>query len=57
MLDFVFLRLLSISIPAVISDRNNYGSEFLTMGWQHPSFSGCPVFLLEMGSTSSLSPL
>jgi hypothetical protein len=25
-LDLFFLRLLSISIPAVLSDRNNYGS-------------------------------
>ena len=28
LLDFLFLRLLSISIPEVLSDRNNYGSEF-----------------------------
>jgi hypothetical protein len=28
-LNLLFLRLLSISIPAVLSDRNNYGSEFL----------------------------
>jgi hypothetical protein len=27
-LDLLFLRLLSISIPTVLSDRNNYGSEF-----------------------------
>jgi hypothetical protein len=26
-LDLLFLRLLSISIPAVLLDRNNYGSE------------------------------
>jgi hypothetical protein len=26
-LDFLFLRILSISIPAVLSDRNSYGSE------------------------------
>ena len=26
-LDLLFLRLLSISIPVIISDRNNYGSE------------------------------
>jgi hypothetical protein len=28
LLDFLFLRLLSISTPAVLSDRGNYGSEF-----------------------------
>ena len=28
LLDFLFLRLLSISIPVVLSDRNNYESEF-----------------------------
>jgi hypothetical protein len=27
-LDFLFLRLFSISIPVVLSDRNSYGSEF-----------------------------
>jgi hypothetical protein len=27
-LDLLFLRLLSIFIPEVLSDRNNYGSEF-----------------------------
>jgi hypothetical protein len=27
-LDLVFLRLLSISIPGVLSDRKKYGSEF-----------------------------
>jgi hypothetical protein len=26
-LDLLFLRLLSISFPVIISDRNNYGSE------------------------------
>jgi hypothetical protein len=26
-LDLLFLRLLSISIPVILSDRNNYGSE------------------------------
>jgi hypothetical protein len=28
LLDLLFLRLLFISIPAVLSDRNNYESEF-----------------------------
>jgi hypothetical protein len=27
-LDFIFLRLFSISIPVVLLDRNNYGLEF-----------------------------
>jgi hypothetical protein len=26
-MDLLFLRLLSISIPVIISDRNNYGTE------------------------------
>jgi hypothetical protein len=26
-MDLLFLRLLSISIPVILSDRNNYGSE------------------------------
>jgi hypothetical protein len=28
LLDLLFLRLLSISIPVIFSDRKNYGSEF-----------------------------
>jgi len=53
-LDLLFLRFFSILVPAVLSDRNSYGSEFLTVGWQpHPSL----VFLLDVGSISSLSPL
>jgi hypothetical protein len=28
LLDLIFLRLLSISIPAVLSDWKNYGTEF-----------------------------
>jgi hypothetical protein len=27
LLELLFLRLLSISIPVILSDRNNYGSE------------------------------
>jgi hypothetical protein len=30
--DLLFPRLFSISIPVVLSDKNNYGSEF-TVGW------------------------
>ena len=45
LLEILFLRLLSISIPAVLSDRNNYGSEFLTLGWQpHPSFDALSFY-------------
>ena len=39
-LDLFFLRLFSIFFPAVLSDRNNSGSDVLTVGWQpHLSFS------------------
>ena len=31
-LDLLFLRLLSIFVPAVLSDSNNYESELLTVG-------------------------
>ena len=49
-----FLRLFSIFVPAFLSDSNSSGSEFFTVGWQpHPS-TWCPLFLLEVGSTSSL---
>jgi hypothetical protein len=33
-LDLLFLRLFSISVPEVVSDRKNSGSEFLTAEWQ-----------------------
>ena len=40
-LDCLSLRLLSIFVSAVLLDRNNSGSEFLTVVWQpHPSI-GC----------------
>jgi hypothetical protein len=52
-----FPQLFSSFVLAVLSDRNNSGSELLTVGWQpHPS-TWCPVFLLEVDSTSSLPPL
>jgi hypothetical protein len=55
-LDLLFLRLLSISIPAVLSDRNNYGSEFWL--WSgNPTLTWCLVFLLEVDSISSFSQL
>jgi hypothetical protein len=54
-LDLLFLRLFSISIPIILSDRNNYGSEmWLWDGNPHPSLD---VFLLEVVSVSSLSLL
>jgi hypothetical protein len=31
-LELLFLRLFSIFVPAVLSDRNNYESEVLTVG-------------------------
>jgi hypothetical protein len=36
LLDLLFLRLFSTFVPAILSDRNNYGSEFLTVEWQPP---------------------
>ena len=39
-LDLLFLRLFSIFFPVVLSDRNNSGSELLTVGWQ-------PIFPLD----------
>jgi hypothetical protein len=55
-LDLFFLYLLHFFIPAVLLDRDNARSEFLTVGWQpHPS-TWFPVFLLEVNSKSSLSP-
>jgi hypothetical protein len=37
-LEFLSLSLFSIFVSAVLLDRNNSGSEFLTVGWQpHPS--------------------
>jgi hypothetical protein len=56
-LNRISLSLFSIFVPAVLLDRNNSGSEFLTVGWQlHPS-AWCPVFLVEIDCTSSLSAL
>jgi len=36
-------------VPGVLLDRNNSGSEFLTVGWQPHLSTWCPVFLLEVG--------
>ena len=56
-LDHLYLSLLSIFVLAVLLDSYNSWSDFLTVGWQpHPS-TWCPVFLLDMDSMSSLSPL
>jgi hypothetical protein len=52
----IFLRFLYISIPVILSDRNNYGSEFDSRV-AAPSLNWCPIFLMEVGSTSSFSPL
>ena len=56
-LDHLSPSLFSIFVLAVLLDRNNSGSEFLTVGWQPNPSTWCPVFLLEVYSTSSLSPL
>jgi hypothetical protein len=38
LLNLLCLRLFSILVPAILSDRNNYGSEVLAVGWEtHPS--------------------
>ena len=49
--------LLSIIFPAGPSDRNNSGSEFLTVGWQLHPCTWWPVPPLEVNTTSSTSPL
>jgi hypothetical protein len=43
-LDLLFLRLLSIFVLAVLSDRNNFGSELFTVRMATPSFylMSCP---------------
>jgi hypothetical protein len=56
LLDLLFLRLLFISIPLILSDKNNYGSELLLRD-APTSLICCPVFLLEVSSISSLSLL
>jgi len=54
-MDLLSLRLFPSFVLAVLLDRNNSGSEFLTVGWQpHPS-TRCSVFLLKVDTTSSLS--
>jgi hypothetical protein len=41
----LFLGLFSSFVPAVPSDRNNSGSEFLTVGWQpHPSLDALSFY-------------
>ena len=53
-LNLLSLLLFSIFVASVVLD--NSGSEFLTVGWQLHHAIQCPVFLVEMDSTSSLSP-
>ena len=54
LLDLLFLGVLSISIPAVLSDRTIMDQSF-DHGMAVPFISLCPIFLLEVGSISSLS--
>jgi hypothetical protein len=56
-LDLLSPSLISIFVPAVLSNRNNSGLEFLTVRWQPHPTSWCPIFLLEVDSMSFLSPL
>jgi hypothetical protein len=38
LLNLQFLRLFAILVPAILSDRKIYGTEYLMVGWQiHPS--------------------
>ena len=56
-LDLLSLSLFSIFVPAIVLDRNNFGSEILGVGW-YPSHSTWNSFyLLEVGCSSSLFPL
>jgi hypothetical protein len=56
-LEFLLLRLFSIFVIAVLSDRINYGSEFFDCGMANPYLTLYPVFLLEVASTSYFSSL
>jgi hypothetical protein len=56
LLDLLFLGLISISIPVILSVRKNNGSD-LCLWDGNPIPHWCPVFLLEVGSISSLSLL
>ena len=49
----LYLSLLSNFVAAVLLDRNNSGSEFLTLGWQPHPPTCCHIFLLEIDSPSS----
>jgi hypothetical protein len=56
-MDLLSLSLFSIFVSAVLLGRNSSGSVFLTVGWLHHPSIRCPIFLLEMTSTSSFSPI
>ena len=56
-LDGHSFSLCSTFVPSFLLDKNNSGSEILKVdGWLH-LFPGGPVFLLEVVSLGSLSPL
>jgi hypothetical protein len=56
LLDLLFLRLFSIYIPVVLSDRTIMGQSF-DCGIATTSLTWYPVFLLEVDSISFLSLL
>ena len=44
-LDILSLRLFSIFVPSVLLDRHNYGTAFLSVGWQtHPSLEALSFY-------------
>ena len=50
-------NLFSIFVPEFHLDKNNSGSKFLKVCWCPHSSTKGPVYLLEMISSSSISPL
>jgi hypothetical protein len=57
-LDLLSLSLFSIFVLAVLLDKNNSGSQFLTVRWQLCPSTWCPAFRLEEDSgPSGMSPL
>jgi hypothetical protein len=50
-------RLASIFVPVFGLYRNNYGSKILKMGGWHSATTGGHVYLLDVVSSGSISPL
>jgi hypothetical protein len=58
LLDLLSFRFCSIFVPAVLLDRNNSGSEILTVGYNPRPSTWGPFYLMEVDiSSSSLYPM